>query len=140
MPFQMAGPLGTYPHPSPVSRLTVGRGHEQSCQGNRPNTLFPLPAEIFQERKDSCAGGAGVRPHSIRTTEGPAPRGQPCSSACHLHPSCCFTGSFKDKHLGFSQPSDPGRRGCACCELVGQECHFFQEGLSAVSSFSHGFP
>lgn len=47
---------------------------------------------------------------------------------------------LKTEHLGFSQPSDPGRRGCACCELVRQECHFFQEDLSPASSFSHGFP
>lgn len=85
-------PPRNLPSPSPVSRLSVGRGREQSCQGNRPNTLFPLPVEIFKERKESCSWGAGVQPHSIRTMKGPAPCGKPWSPVRYLHPSCLLYG------------------------------------------------
>lgn len=80
---------------------------------------------------------------------GAAPQRQnherPCTTQQALVPSPpsasqlpALRAPLKTEHLGFSQPSDPGWRGCACCELVRQECQFFQEDLSPVSSFSHG--
>lgn len=89
MPFETAGPLSlplSLFLSSPEQDLTVeGEG---KLPGQPSQLLFPLPLEIFKERKQSFSWGAGVQPHQIKTTQGTAPSKKTWSPAHHLLPSC----------------------------------------------------
>lgn len=138
MPFETGGPLSlplSLFLSSPEQDLTVeGEG---KLPGQPSQLLFPLPLEIFKERKQSFSWGAGVQPHQIKTTRGTVPSKKTGPQPIICFPAVCFRGSFKDSHLGFSQCSDCGVRGCVFCALVRKGCHFsnFQESLSPFSDF-----
>ena len=108
------------------------------CQGNHPNSLFPLPLEIFKERKQSFSWGAGCGPTGSKL--GKAQRqAETWSPAHHLLPSCFFAlaAPFKT-HLGSARAPTAGPWGCATRAWERAACHVsgFREGRSPFFLFS----
>lgn len=68
-------------------------------QDNHPNPLFPLPLEIFRERKQSFSWGAGVWSHRIKTRQGTVPGRDLVPSPLSASQLLALAAPFKT-HLG----------------------------------------
>lgn len=129
MPFQTAGPRGLPVSlflSSPEQGLSVcvclgGEGGE--LPGQPSQLLFPLPLEIFKERKQSFSWGAGERPHRIKTTCSSSPEAWSPATVCF--PAARSSGSFKASHLGLSRRSSDGSggEGAACAVSTFSNAH-----------------
>lgn len=98
-------PPPTSPSPGSCPALFPGRADLSGGsvggrrQDNHPNPLFPLPLEIFRERKQSFSWGAGVWSHRIKTRQGTVPGRDLVPSPLSASQLLALAAPFKT-HLG----------------------------------------